>query len=221
MAILFIYISAFAFETTFATKNGYILQELDNIPCQEPTASVVSETCTSSIDYKIPDLSKVPNGTQIQSGFDLVKSLIPVATAVFGILGDYRCSGAGTKYLCDLAHPFHCEEHYVRIYTADLLGLCRDANESCSALNATYRQLFFNCSNIENNFGSIPKIPRKLNCVDFPALKGDPFTCDANYKVSSKLDQLFALTHGKPFDRDLSTALGRETLQITYDINLR
>ena len=192
LAILFIYISAFAFETTFATKNGYILQELDSIPCQEPTASVVSETCTSSIDYKIPDLSKVPNGTQIQSGFDLVKSLIPVATAAFDILGNNRCSGAGTKYLCDLAHPFHCEEEYVRIYTKDLLGLCRDATELCSALNATYRHLFFNCSNIENNFGlgSIPKIPRKLNCVDFPALKDDPFTCDANYKVSSKLKQL-------------------------------
>ena len=189
VAILFIYIFAFAFETTLATESGYIVHELDSIPCLEPTKSVVSESCEGSIDYKIPDISKIPNGTQIQSIFDLAKSVIPVATVYFKILGNQQCSEAGTKYLCEAAHPLRCEEDYIRIDTKEMTATCSQARESCSAMNATLRDQFFDCSGIEKQYGSIQKIPQKLTCVDFPSLKGDPYTCDANYKVSLKLQQ--------------------------------
>ena len=189
VAILFIYIFPFAFETTLAEESGYIVHELDNIPCQEPTKSVVSESCVGSIDYKIPNISKIPNGAQIQSIFDLAKSVIPLATVAFKPLGNQQCTKSGTKYLCEAAHPLRCEEEYIRVDTKKMTATCSQARVSCSAMNATLRNQLFNCSAIEKQYGSVQKIPQKLTCVDFPSLKGDPYTCDANYKVSLKLQQ--------------------------------
>ena len=181
-AILFIYFSAFAFETVFAAENGYIIKE--EIPCEEPKASIVSESCVRSIGYNIPDISKIPNGTQIPSIFDLAKSVIPLATVAFKIPGNQQCIKSGTKYLCEAAHPLRCEEEYIRIDTEEMTATCSQAKESCSAMNATLRNQLFNCSKIVNDYGIMPKTPRKLTCLDFPALKGDPYPCDANYKVS-------------------------------------
>ena len=182
-AILFIYFSAFAFETVFAAENGYIIKE--EIPCEEPKASIVSESCVRSIDDKIPDISKISNGTQIPSIFDSAKSVIPLASVAFKIPGNQQCSEAGTKYLCEAAHPLRCEGEYIRIDTKEMTATCSQARESCnSSMNATSLDQFFNCSKIVNDYGIMPKTPRKLTCLDFPALKGDPYTCDANYKVS-------------------------------------
>ena len=175
--ILFTYFSVFAFETVFAAENGYIITEV--IPCEEPTA-----TCSGSIDYKVPDISKVPNGKQMQSFFPVNNSIISNTTSTLEKLGNQQCSKSGKKYLCEAANPFRCEEEYVGIDTKELTSTCRQARESCSAINATSQYRYFDCSNIENYYGMIPKIPRKLTCLDFPALKNDPFTCDANYKVS-------------------------------------
>ena len=174
-AILFIYFSVFVFETVFAAENGYIIKE--EIPCLEPTA-----TCTGSIDYKVPDISKAPNAKQMQSFFPV--SLIPNTTSTLEQLGKQQCSKSGKKYLCEEANPLRCEEEYIRIDTKELKSTCRQARELCSAINATSQYQYFNCSSIDYDYGIMPKTPRKLTCLDFPALKGDPYTCDANYKVS-------------------------------------
>ena len=176
-AILFTYFSVFAFETVFAAENGYIIAEV--IPCEEPTA-----TCSGSIDYKVPDISKVPNGKQTQSFFPVANSIIRNITSTLEKLGNQQCSKFGKKYLCEAANPLRCEEEYIRIDTKNLTATCNQARESCSAINATLQYQYFDCSNIDYVYGMIPKIPRKLTCLDFPALKGDPYTCDANYKVS-------------------------------------
>ena len=176
-AILFIYFSVFAFETVFAAENGYIIGEV--IPCVEPTA-----TCSGSIDYKLPDMSKVPNAKQMQSFFPVTNSIIRNVTSTLEKLGNQQCSKSGKKYLCEAANPLRCEEEYIRIDSTELKSNCRQARELCSAINATSQYQYFDCSNIDYVYGIMPKIPRKLTCLDFPALKGDPYTCDANYKVS-------------------------------------
>ena len=178
-AILFIYFSVFVFETVFAAENGYIIGE--EIPCEEPTASIVSESCVRSIDYKIPDISKIPNAKSL---FPVTNGIIRNTTFTLEKLGNQQCSKSGKKYLCQAAHPLRCEEEYIRIDTKELKSNCRQARESCSAINATSQYQYFNCSNIDYDYGTMPKIRRKLACLDFPALKGDPYTCDANYKVS-------------------------------------
>ena len=181
-AILFIYFSVFAFETVFAAENGYIIKE--EISCEEQTASIVSESCSDSIGYKVFNISKIPIGKSMQSLLSVANSIIPNATSTLEKLGNQQCSEAGKKYLCEAAHPLRCEEEYIRIDTKEMTATCSQARVSCSAMNATSRDQFFNCSKIVNDYGIMPKTPRKLTCLDFPALKGDPYTCDANYKVS-------------------------------------
>ena len=179
-AILFIYFSVFAFETVLAAENGYIIEE--EIPCEEPTASIVSESCSGSIDYKVSNKSKVPIGMYMQSLLSAANSNIP------NLEGKQQCLKSGKKYLCQAANPFRCEEEYIRIDTKNLTTTCKQARKSCSAMKAALREQFFDCSKINYyyyfNTGG-PKISRKLTCLDFPVLNGDPYTCNyTNYKVS-------------------------------------
>ena len=189
-AVILFYMSAFAIETTLAAENGYIVQEI-NIPCQEPTTSVVSESCSGYISYKIPDFSKIPYGSNITAIFDTFKSILPIGVAAFKALGN-PCSDAGIKYLCEASHPFRCEKEYVRVDTNELQATCGRGSEACSRLDKTVREQMFNCSlwsNLENTPGYQQRIPRTFPCEKFPVLQGDPLTCDANYKVSLKDEQ--------------------------------
>ena len=182
-AILFIYFSVFAFETVFAAENGYIIKE--EIPCEEPTASIVSESCSGSIDYKVSNKSKAPIGMYMQSLLSVANSKIPNAAST--LVGNQQCIKSGKKYLCEAANPFRCEEEYIRIDTINLTTTCNQARESCSSMNGALRDQFFDCSKI-NSYGFYTgrrKISRKFTCVDFPVLNGDPYTCKyTNYKVS-------------------------------------
>ena len=138
-AILFTCFSVFAFETVFAAQNGYIIEEV--IPCLEPTASVVSETCSGSIDYKVPNISKVPIqiGKYLQLLFRVTNSIIIAnATSILEKLGNQNCIKSGTKHICEAANPFRCEEEYIRIDTKNLTATCSQARKSCnSSLTAT------------------------------------------------------------------------------------
>ena len=185
-AILFIYFSVFAFETVFAAENGYIIEE--EIPCEEPTASVLSESCSGFIDYKVPNKTKVPIGWRMQSLLSIADSNIPNATS---LVGNQQCHKSGKKYLCEAANPFRCEEEYIRIDTINLTTTCYQMRESCSSTDAVLLNKFFGCSKIyyygfntgRRKFSR--KISRKFTCVDFPVLIGDPYTCNyTNYKVS-------------------------------------
>ena len=175
-AILFIYFSVFAFETVFAAENGYIIEE--EIPCEEPTASIVSESCSGSIDYKVSNKSKVPIGMYMQSLLSAANSSIP------NLEGKQQCLKSGKKYLCQAANPFRCEEEHIRIDTKNLTTTCKQARKSCSG---SRKQYFFDCSKINYYYfySHRREISRKLTCLDFPVLNGDPYTCNyTNYKVS-------------------------------------
>ena len=189
-AAILLCISVFAMKTTFAAENGYIIQER-NISCEEPT-SVVS-ACSSSIDYKLPDFSTVPNGTFIPPDPHAIKSLGEIPA--FKFLNE-QCIKAGTKYLCEAAYPYRCEEKYIRISdTKKLVATCRQVNESCSTIGKTLLERYVDCSEIENRYGFQQKISRKMTCVNFPTLKDKP--CDANYAVSLKRkNKLFGLLTG-------------------------
>ena len=178
-AILFIYFSVFVFETVFAAEEGYIIE--DEIPCEEPTASIVSESCLGFIDYKVSNKSKVPIGWRMQSLLSAANSNIPN----FG--AKPQCLKSGTKYLCEAANPLRCEEEYIRIDTKEMTATCNQARKSCSDMNAASQKQFFDCSKINNYYfdSGRREISRKLTCLDFPVLNGDPYTCNyTNYKVS-------------------------------------
>ena len=164
------------FETVFAAENGYIIEE--EIPCEEPTASIVSESCSGFIDYKVSNKSKVPIGTYMQLLLSAANSNIP------NLDGKQQCHKSGTKYLCQAANPFRCEEEYIRIDTKNLTTTCKQAIKSCPAS----QKQFFDCSKINYYYAfdsGRREISRKLTCLDFPVLNGDPYTCNyTNYKVS-------------------------------------
>ena len=121
----------------------------------------------------------------MQSVLSVANSIIPNATSTLEKLGNQQCIRSGTKYLCEAAHPLRCEEDYIRVDMRELTATCSQARESCSAMNATLRDQFFDCSKIYR-YGFIGKwkISRKLTCVDVLVLNGDPYTCKyTNYKV--------------------------------------
>ena len=177
-AILF-HIS-FAIETTLAAENGYIVSEL-NIQCQEPTTNAVSSTCVGFVDYNIPDLNTFPKSSGL-SNFSLFNTskIIQLGQALrpFG----ESCSNAGVKYFCEAAHPLRCEDQYIRVDLNELQATCNKAKEECFSFPGADKA--FNCSLITIHPALQQNIPRKLVCGAFPVLKNDPFTCEANYKVS-------------------------------------
>ena len=179
--VIILYI-CFAIETILAAENGYILKELD-IQCVKPT-SAVSSTCSGFINYNIPDLNSLrkTSGSSTSARVALFNtSFINSAGQILRRFGE-KCSNAGVKYFCEVAHPFRCEDEYLRVDVKELQARCNEARKDCSKFSKL--NSVFNCTAIENIFRFQHQIPRKLVCADFPNLKDDPFTCDANYKVS-------------------------------------
>lgn len=164
---------------TLATENGYILYEVEKIVCKN-SSSAISE-CSGFLDYDIPDLSNVSFSASLSGLYDFRKQ-IPVMINSLKLLGE-QCSKSGTKYLCNAFYPFRCEGEYIEVDTKTLLAACNDSRRDCSLLDASILDAFFNCSSILVHYNKVPKIPRTLNCEEFPELENDPYTCTANYKV--------------------------------------
>lgn len=187
-AIVF-YIS-FAVGTTFGADDGYIIGEL-NLPCQDPTASVVSEKCSGFINYKIGDFSKTPFGSNVSAIFDAYRKRIDNVTRDIDFFENKQCSDAGRKYICEASYPLRCDNEYVKIDMTALGSTCLQAVEFCSRLDLDVTRTF-NCSvwSHYGNSGIDLKLRRKFTCVDYPALNDDPFTCKTDYKVSLKHKRL-------------------------------
>ena len=178
-AVFLLYI-CFVIETILAAENAYIVNELD-IQCVKPT-SVVSSTCSGFINYNVPDFNSLPKTSSLStSGALFNTSFINSYGEILRPFGK-KCSNAGVRYLCEAAHPFRCEDEYLRFDVKELQATCNEARKDCS--NYSQVNSIFNCPAIENTFRFQHQIPRKLVCGNFPNLKDDPFTCDANYKVS-------------------------------------
>ena len=173
----------FLVDTAFATENGYIYFEVANVTCKDPSS--IKPPCSSVLDYKIPDV----NNDSFIPDYSRFASNISDITKLLNSTGGEQCSKVGTKYICEGAYPFRCEDEYVEVDRNELLAACNESTKSCSStsrLNAT-RVVWFNCSFIAANPYYQLKIPRKLNCEGFPDLNDDLYTCDANYKVCLKL----------------------------------
>ena len=175
-SVMMFYI-CFAVESTTAAKNGYIVAEHPEIPCKDSSTAIAA--CSGSLDYKIPDFKNFPDAPDLSEA----RKVIALGVRAFGVLGDEKCAKAGTKYLCEGAYPFRCGDTYLEVDGNGLAATCKEANKSCSALNATIRASMFNCSATANNPALQQKLPRKLICTAFPVLKDDPYSCEANYKV--------------------------------------
>ena len=177
-SVLFLYI-CFAVETTFEAENGYIVFEMPEIPCKDPSSAIPA--CSGSLDYSIPDLSNILNATNLNA----TKSFSQSLALLLHLLGNTtkKCSKAGTKYLCERAYPFRCKDAYVEADPKEMVATCNEGRKDCSSLNATLRDSLFNCSDLANAPYLQTKIPRKIPCNVFPVLKNDPYSCEANYKV--------------------------------------
>ena len=178
VVLLFI---CFAVEATSAAENGYILQELSDIPCEDSSSAI--SPCSGSLAYKIPDFSKYPN---IPNFLELeeARKRVPVADKVFSKQGGEKCRKAATKYLCELAYPFRCEDTYVGVDGNELVTTCDQGRKDCSSLDPSVLDTWLNCSSsVIANISGLQRIPRKLSCEVFPVIKNDPYPCKANYKV--------------------------------------
>ena len=174
----------FAIKTTLAAENGYILFETPNITCKDPSSA--KSPCSSVLNYKIPETrndSFIPDISHLAN-------LIPNTAAILNSSAGEQCSKAGTKYLCQAAYPFRCDDEYIEVDGKEQLGSCNKSRQNCSSLKKELRDAFFNCSIIASNLNYQHKIPRKLNCEAFPTLTDDPYSCDANYKVSLVIQAL-------------------------------
>lgn len=164
----------FLVDTAFAKENGYVDFEVANVSCKDPSS--IKPPCSSVLDYKIPDGN---NDSFIPDLSSIAGNILTLSNST----GGEQCSKVGTKYFCEAAYPFRCEDEYIEVDRTELLATCNESRKNCSRLNANIRDSLFNCSIIAANPDYHLKIPRKLNCEGFPVLKGDPYTCDANYKV--------------------------------------
>lgn len=165
---------------TFATGNGYIVFELEKITCKNSSGAI--RPCSSFLNYNIPDFTNTSFFANISGLLDSRKSIL-TAISFLKALGSEECSKSGTKYLCEVAYPFRCEDEYIDVDTIKILSTCNESRKNCSSLETSYLHSFFNCSSTAANYKNVEKIPRKLNCKEFPELKDDPYTCAANYKV--------------------------------------
>ena len=179
-SMMMLYI-CFAVESTTAAESGYILTELREIPCKD--SSTAMSACSNSLDYKIPDFKNYP---QIPD-FSDARKVIAFGIALFNLLGDEKCTKAGTKYLCEAAYPFRCGDEYVEVDGKEVADTCNKGKKDCSSLNATVLAKLFNCSAALSDPTLQAKLPRKLMCSAFPVLNNDPYSCETNYKVSSVL----------------------------------
>ena len=170
----------FAIETTLAAENGYILEELPHIPCKDSSSAIPE--CSGSLDYKIADTSNISNVPQ--SELEETRKNISQTIQDISRFADDKCIKGVTRYLCQTQYPFRCTEAYAEINGKKIVDTCEKARKNCTSLQAFIRDSILNCSVFANNpLSQMSKIPRKLVCGDFPALKNDPYSCDANYKV--------------------------------------
>ena len=176
-SMMMLYI-CFAAESTTAAESGYIVTEFPEIPCNDPSTAI--STCSNSLDYKIPDFKNYP---QIPDFSDFRKQIVALGVLAFTLLGDEKCTKAGTKYLCEAAYPFRCGDEYVEVDGKEIADTCSEAKKDCSSLNATMQATLFNCSAVLSDPTLQAKLPRKLMCSAFPVLNNDPYSCEANYKV--------------------------------------
>ncbi|CAB3997375.1 ---NA--- [Paramuricea clavata] len=178
LLVVLLYIFCFAVDTTLAAGNAYIVVELPDIPCKDPSSAIPA--CSGSLDYKIPDFSNVPNAANLSEA----RKIIAVGITVFHLLGNKECSRAGTKYLCEGAYPFRCKDAYVEVDLNEIVTTCNEGRKDCSSLNSTLLDSLFNCTDLANTpYLQQTKIPRKISCNVFPVLKNDPYSCEVNYKV--------------------------------------
>ena len=182
----------FTIETTLAGENGYILTEYPHIDCKDSSSAIPE--CSSSLDYKIADISKIPNVPH--SELEKARTVISEAIQRVSKLADGQCTQGITKYLCQAAYPFRCTEAYVEVNGKQITDTCEEARKKCDNLPANFRERVLNCSVIATNPAfQLGKIPRKLICGDFPALKNDPYTCDVKYKVGITSAMISILKH--------------------------
>ena len=184
-AIVF-YIS-FAVGTILAADDGYIVAEM-NIPCEDPTASLVSRNCLGYVNYKISDFSKTPFGSNLSAILDTYKKSVDNVTQNLDFLENKQCSDAGRRYFCEATYPLRCDDDYVKIDVKAMQSTCSQGVEFCSEVEKA-----FNCSALSDieKSGIQLKFRRTFPCVDYPTLNDDPFTCEADYKVSLKHEQIF------------------------------
>ena len=168
-------------ERALATGNGYIVSEVENITCKNSSSAV--SPCSGFLDYNVPDFTN--------SSFSVLSDTSRNITGTISLLKLFNvseeCIKSGTKYLCEAAYPFRCQEEYIGVDTNELLATCNDSRKNCSSLVASARDSLFNCSAIAVNYNMMQNIPRKLSCKTFPDLKDDPYTCAGNYKVSQNV----------------------------------
>lgn len=173
----------FAFQgETLATKNGYIVFELEKIVC-ENSSSAISE-CSGFLDYDIPDLRNVSFSANLSELLDFRNKTLPSIIDFLQLFSSGECRKSLTTYYCNFAYPFRCKEDYIEFETAaHLAAKCNDSKNVCS------NQLPFNCSSTPgNNTQNTPlKIPVTLKCEKFPDLKDDPYTCITNYEVGQNV----------------------------------
>ena len=167
-------------ERALATGNGYIVFELEKISCKNSSSAL--PPCSSFLDYNFPDFTN----SSAFSGLSDSRNLTLTAISSLKLFGE-ECSKSGTKYLCEVAYPFRCQQEYIGVDTNELLATCNDSRKNCSSLVASVRDSLFNCSAIAVIYNMIQNIPRKLSCKTFPDLKDDPYTCAGNYKVSQNV----------------------------------
>ena len=167
-------------DTIKAAENGYVWIVTD-IQCDD-SSSVIS-TCSNLLDYKIPDFSNHPNPPDFSSLTDQ----IPLAAYYFRELGGEQCATTGTKYLCEVAYPFRCEDTNIHVDWEKVVTTCEKARNDCSNLSATIRDTMLNCSIFTSSIDPDVdyKLPRnrQVICADFPVIKNNPYSCETNYQV--------------------------------------
>ena len=171
---LVLFCICFLVDTAFAKENGYIYFEVANVSCKDPSS--IKSPCSSVLDYKIPDGN---NDSFIPDPSSIAGNILTLSNSK----GGKQCSKVGTKYFCEAAYPFRCDDEYIEVDRNELLAKCNESRKKCSRLNANIRDSLFNCSIIAANPDYQLKVPRKLNCEGFPVLNDDPYACNANYKV--------------------------------------
>ena len=167
----------FAIETTLAAENGYIVVEYPHIACRDPSSAIPE--CSGTLDYKIADISNNPNVSQ--SELEESRKIIVNQTIQQSISAnaDDKCIKGITRYTCQTQYRFRCTEAYAEVNGKKIADTCEKARKNCTSLRANIRDSILNCSEF-----AINPLPRKPVCGDFPALKNDPYSCDAKYKVS-------------------------------------
>ena len=173
----------FAIETSLAAKNGYIVTEYPHIACKDPSSAIPE--CSSSLDYKIADISNNPDVSQSELEESRKTIINQIIQRSISANADDKCIKGIRRYICQTQYRFRCTEAYAEVNGKKIADTCEKARTNCTNLQADIRDSILNCSEFAiNPLSPMSKIPLKLVCGDFPALKNDPYSCEAKYKVS-------------------------------------